>query len=167
MGIAQNVCWVILYLNFVLIYSLKTTEAQPAEILIANISTSWINFPDNSTLDNERTVRPILQRGILGCRFYSEGNSEGYLFAIFTNVDPRVVWSANPNNPVKLNSTLHLTAEGGLVLKDSDHTVTWSTNTTDKSVTGLYLTEEGISSFSTKAIEQSGSRLIILLIPWF
>ncbi|XP_037496927.1 G-type lectin S-receptor-like serine/threonine-protein kinase SD2-5 [Jatropha curcas] len=54
-----------------------------------------------------------------------------------------VVWSANRNNPVSINSTLQLTSDGDLVLKDVDGTIAWSTNTRGKSVAGLNLTDTG------------------------
>ncbi|GAA0147555.1 hypothetical protein LIER_07226 [Lithospermum erythrorhizon] len=56
-------------------------------------------------------------------------------------ISPRVVWSANRNNPVKLNSKLQLTLQGDLVLKDIDGTLAWSTNTSGKGVVGLNMTE--------------------------
>lgn len=56
---------------------------------------------------------------------------------------PQVVWSANRNNPVRINATLEFTAEGDLVLRDADATLAWSTNTSGRSVAGLNLTEMG------------------------
>ncbi|CAI9089117.1 OLC1v1023626C1 [Oldenlandia corymbosa var. corymbosa] len=56
---------------------------------------------------------------------------------------PQVVWSANRNNPVKINASLQLTSGGDLVLRDADGTLAWSTNTAGKSVAGLNLTESG------------------------
>ncbi|KAF8006157.1 hypothetical protein BT93_K0462 [Corymbia citriodora subsp. variegata] len=86
--------------------------------------------------------------------FYCNGNCNSYLFTVFIiqlddngliakNGIPRVVWSANRNNPVKIDATLELTSEGDLVLKDADGTVAWSTNTSAKSVVGLNLTDFG------------------------
>ncbi|CAK9179340.1 unnamed protein product [Ilex paraguariensis] len=57
--------------------------------------------------------------------------------------DARVIWSANRDNPVKINSTLELTQDGDLVLADVDGTLVWSTNTSGKHVSGLNLTEMG------------------------
>ncbi|KAM3222346.1 hypothetical protein P3L10_021616 [Capsicum annuum] len=105
-------------------------------------------------------IRAILLRGTFGpryaCGFYCNGNCDSYLFAIFivqTNRAsqitspgvgfPQVVWSANRNNPVKIDSTLELTAQGDLVLRDADGTLVWSTKTDGKSVAGLSLTNEG------------------------
>ena len=51
-----------------------------------------------------------------------------------------VVWSANPNNPVRYNATLKLTSDRGFVLQDADGTIAWSTNIDNKSVAGLQLT---------------------------
>lgn len=55
----------------------------------------------------------------------------------------QVVWSANRDRPVGENATLQLSEEGGLVLRDADGTLVWSTNTTDKSVAGMRITEAG------------------------
>ncbi|KAK4369046.1 hypothetical protein RND71_012838 [Anisodus tanguticus] len=148
---------------FILCCSFHLITSQPFDYPTADLSTTWVNsvsanhsvdFTDNST------VRAILLRGTFGpkyaCGFYCNGNCESYLFAIFivqTNSIsliiqpaigfPQVVWSANRNNPVKINSTLQLTAEGDLVLRDADGTLAWSTNTARKSVAGLNLTDEG------------------------
>ncbi|OWM78738.1 hypothetical protein CDL15_Pgr002909 [Punica granatum] len=84
------------------------------------------------------------------CGFYCTGTCHIYVFAIFffqLSSSPRlalqVVWSANREFPVKINSTLELTSYEDLVLKDSDGTIAWSTNTSGKSVVRLTLTEVG------------------------
>ncbi|KAJ8532170.1 hypothetical protein K7X08_012093 [Anisodus acutangulus] len=123
------------------------SSSQPFDYPTANLSTTWVNsVTANHSVDftDSSTVRAILL------------NCESYLFAIFivntnsisfitsTSIGfPQVVWSANRNKPVKINSTLQLTAEGDLVLRDADGTLTWSTNTAGKSVAGLNLTDEG------------------------
>ncbi|PKI34780.1 hypothetical protein CRG98_044831 [Punica granatum] len=124
-------------------------DAQPFDYPTASLSTTWKNsatanhsveFTDGST------VRAVLLRGTFGpkyaCGFYCNGACDTYLFAIFivqTNSVsyivgpnygfPQVVWSANRDFPVKVNSTLELTSSGDLVLKDADGTVAWSTDT--------------------------------------
>ncbi|OIT36409.1 g-type lectin s-receptor-like serinethreonine-protein kinase sd2-5, partial [Nicotiana attenuata] len=129
----------------------------------ANLSTTWVNSfsaPHSVNFTDGSIVRAVLLRGTLGpkyaCGFYCNGNCESYLFAIFVvqtnsvsfitspNVGfPQVVWSANRNSPVRINSTLQLTAQGDLVLRDADGTLAWSTNSVGKSVAGLNLTDEG------------------------
>ncbi|MBA0727256.1 hypothetical protein Golax_000262 [Gossypium laxum] len=64
----------------------------------------------------------------------SEGNS---------SFSAQVVWSANPNNPVKMQALLELTSEGKLNLKDANDTVVWSPSTPGKSISRLNLTAEG------------------------
>ena len=59
----------------------------------------------------------------------------------FLNDDPRVLWSANPKNPVSIDATLKLNSERGLVLQDADGTIAWSTNISTKSVAALNLTD--------------------------
>ncbi|KAK3407128.1 hypothetical protein EUGRSUZ_K03236 [Eucalyptus grandis] len=125
-------------------------------------STRWTNIAtaNHSTQYSDGSVvQIILFRGTgvtagYSCGFYCKGNCTSYLFAvlIFPVVDvhnggldesPRVVWSANRNNPIKIGATLELTPKGDLVLKDADGTVAWSTNTSAKSVVGLDLTDLG------------------------
>ena len=62
------------------------------------------------------------------------------------------MWSANPNNPFRINatSTLELTEGGDLTLEDADGTLIWSTNTSGKSIPGLNLTEAGNLVFFDK-----------------
>lgn len=103
-------------------------------------------------------MQEILFRGegftaYYSCGFYCKGNCTSYLFAVLIfpvdvynrgpDESPRVLWSANRNNPIKIGATLELTPEGDLVLKDADGTVAWSTNTSAKSVVGLNLTDLG------------------------
>ncbi|KAJ6882942.1 hypothetical protein NC651_029268 [Populus alba x Populus x berolinensis] len=54
-----------------------------------------------------------------------------------------IAWSANRDHPVQSNATLQLTSGEGLVLKDVDGSIAWSTNTTGKSVAGTNLTDTG------------------------
>ncbi|KAK4769294.1 hypothetical protein SAY86_027444 [Trapa natans] len=159
-------CRTFLQLVIVLILAsdfLCSVKAQPFDYPTASLSTKWknsatanhsVSFTDGST------VRAILLRGTFGpkyaCGFYCYGDCNNYLFAIFivqTNSAsyitlpsagfPQVVWSANRNSPVKVNSTLELTSNGDLVLQDADGTIAWSSNTSGKGVVGLNLTEEG------------------------
>ncbi|KAK3407121.1 hypothetical protein EUGRSUZ_K03227 [Eucalyptus grandis] len=122
------------------------------------LSTRWTN---NATANHSTqysagsVVQKILFRragvtAYYSCGFYCKGKCTSYLFAVLIikpdyRVDgsPRVVWSANRNNPIKIGATLELTPEGDLVLKDADGTVAWSTNTSAKSVVGLNLTDLG------------------------
>ncbi|KAK2631859.1 hypothetical protein EUGRSUZ_L02352, partial [Eucalyptus grandis] len=127
----------------------------------ATLSTQWTN---NATANNYTqysdgsVVQEILFRGkgfaAYSCGFYCKGNCTSYLFAVLivpvidvydrgADKIPRVAWSTNRNNPIKIGATLELTPEGNLVLKDADGTVAWSTNTSAKSVVGLNLTDLG------------------------
>ncbi|CAK9175589.1 unnamed protein product [Ilex paraguariensis] len=139
---------------------------------MANLSTSWINslayangsiaqfqlFMNNS-LPFSDTFTAILHRGnsrpefVSG--FYCQANSSTEcIFAILISPEkidvsnqiidhPQIIWSANRDNPVKINATLELTQDGDLVLADVDGTLVWSTNTSGKHVSGLNLTEMG------------------------
>ncbi|XP_060190216.1 G-type lectin S-receptor-like serine/threonine-protein kinase SD2-5 [Lycium barbarum] len=148
---------------FILCCSFHLISSQPFDYPTANLSTTWVNrisAPHSIDFTDGSKIRSILLRGTFGpryaCGFYCNGNCESYLLAIFivqTNSAslitspsigfPQVVWSANRNNPVKINSTLQFTADGELVLRDVDGTLAWSTNTAGKSVAGLSLTDEG------------------------
>ncbi|XP_022769646.1 G-type lectin S-receptor-like serine/threonine-protein kinase SD2-5 [Durio zibethinus] len=98
-------------------------------------------------------VKPILVNGMFVCGFHCSLVGESCLFAvsIFNNsfgdnnssFSPKVVWSANRNNPVKYQALLQLTPEGGLILKDGDGDVVWSPNTLGNSVSRLKLSADG------------------------
>ncbi|KAF8044039.1 hypothetical protein BT93_A2122 [Corymbia citriodora subsp. variegata] len=138
-------------------------QAQDYDYPNATLSTRWTNnamashshrFVDESIAQTILLRRNEFFHLAYTCGFYCNGNCNSYLFAIFIiqlndnglvaeNGIPQVVWSANRNNPVKINSTLELTSEGDFVLKDADGTVAWSTNTSTKSVVGLNLTDLG------------------------
>ncbi|KAL3717279.1 hypothetical protein ACJRO7_008799 [Eucalyptus globulus] len=127
----------------------------------ATLSTQWtINATANvyTQYRDGSVVQEILSRytgfaAYYSCGFYCKGNCTSYLFAVLIitvgdlyqreGPSPRVVWSANRNNPIKIGATLELMPEGDLVLKDVDGNVAWSTNTSAKSVVGLNLTDLG------------------------
>ncbi|PKI44028.1 hypothetical protein CRG98_035613 [Punica granatum] len=127
----------------------------------ASLPMKWLNsanakgsvvYPDGTI------VRLILHRQDLmfgdiatgqdyACGFYCNGTCHISMFAIFFFqqssspwVAPQVVWSANRESPVKINSTLELTSDGDLVLKNSDGIIAWSTNTSE--VGNLLLLDE-------------------------
>ena len=118
----------------------------------AKVSSSWVNSVRPWAISTDWvTVNPILVRETSGsagflCGFYCYFKSNSCLFAVLIfqeEFDPQLVWSANRNNPVKLNATLELTGEGDLILSNADGTLVWSTNTSGKNVSGLSLTETG------------------------
>ncbi|KAL8046833.1 hypothetical protein ABFX02_08G199600 [Erythranthe guttata] len=146
------------------LFDLSFVESQPFDYPTANLSTSWTNSVSAShsvSFSDNSTIRAILLRsGTFGpryaCGFFCNGTCDTYLFAVFIVQTssggritmpsigfPQVVWSANRNNPVKINATLQLTADGNLVLRDADGTLAWSTNTGKMSVRGLNMTESG------------------------
>ncbi|XP_057994009.1 G-type lectin S-receptor-like serine/threonine-protein kinase SD2-5 isoform X1 [Hevea brasiliensis] len=146
-----------------LLHYVYLPSAETFDYPTANLSTSWTNspsLPHSVNFTDGSMVRAILVRGSFGprfaCGFFCNGTCDSYLFAIFivqTNSIsgitspsvgfPQVVWSANRNNPVRINSTLQLTSDGDFILKDAEGTIAWSTNTAGKSVAGLNLTDMG------------------------
>ncbi|XP_021734903.1 G-type lectin S-receptor-like serine/threonine-protein kinase At2g19130 [Chenopodium quinoa] len=54
-----------------------------------------------------------------------------------------VVWCANRDHPIGDNATLHLTSEQGLVLRDVDGNLVWSTKTSNLSVRSIHLQDDG------------------------
>ncbi|KAL3717274.1 hypothetical protein ACJRO7_008794 [Eucalyptus globulus] len=153
-----------LFFSFVLLSSFSNfIDAQARDYAhpTATLSTRWMinaTSPSYTHLIGGSVVQQILSRDkeftAYFCGFYCEGNCTSYLFAVLlvnflrskirgVNEIPQVVWSANRNNPMKIGATLELTPEGDLVLKDADGMVTWSTNTSAKSVVGLNLTDLG------------------------
>ncbi|ESR61276.1 hypothetical protein CICLE_v10014371mg [Citrus x clementina] len=144
MSVSGNWCSVLFFLIFSTPFSCLV-DAQSFDYPTANLSTSWTNGPsasDSVGFTDGSAVRAILLRGTFGpayaCGFFCNGTCDSYLFAVFI-----VVWSANRNNPVRINATLELTSDGNLVLQDADGAIAWSTNTSGKSVVGLNLTDMG------------------------
>lgn len=101
-------------------------------------------------------LTPILLRESNGtrfvCGFLCDYNGTACVFGVllFPNIDypymdnPRLVWSANRNNPVRVNSTLQLRQDGGMFLMDLNGTLVWNTNTSGKQlVSGFNLTTMG------------------------
>ncbi|TXG55721.1 hypothetical protein EZV62_020977 [Acer yangbiense] len=163
MNTTWNCCFVVVVVVVCTNYFCCLVKSQPFGFPTANLSTKWTNSPSaphSVDFRDGSTARSILLRWALGfgpryaCGFFCNGNCDTYLFAIYivqTNSVggmiyagfPQVVWSANRDNPVKLNATLDLTSDGDLILRDVGGTIAWSTNTGGKSVVGLNLTEMG------------------------
>ena len=152
-----------LLFSLLLISCFPLTDAQYIQYPSnANLSSSWTNKIGEviSTNSSEYAVpQPILLRETTGsgfiCGFYCYIGSDACFFGvlIFQNMDlPELVWSANRNNPFRINatSTLELTEGGDLTLEDADGTLIWSTNTSGKSIPGLNLTEAGNLVFFDK-----------------
>ncbi|KAK4846888.1 hypothetical protein QYF36_023012 [Acer negundo] len=136
MNITWNSCFVVVVVC--INYFCCLVNSQPFGYPTANLSTKWTNSPSaphSVDFNDGSTVRAILLRGALGfgpryaCGFFCNGDCDTYLFAIYivqTNSGggithggfPQVVWSANRDNPVKLNATLDLTSDGDLILRD-------------------------------------------------
>ena len=163
MGISWVWCGVLLHLFLFLIPFPNLVTALPQGYLKASPSSSWTNSlsaPDSVKFRDGSTVRIILTSGssglVFACGFFCNQTCKDYLFAIFflyidevdmgkvsEDVGPRVVWSANQKNPVSINATLQLSSERGLVLQDADGTIAWSTNSSSKSVAGIYMSDTG------------------------
>ena len=123
---------------------------------IPNLDISNLNISNQiGVYSGEAEYRFILYSSSknAACGFFCNETCNHYLFAIF-NIsyyhddivsvkDDLPVWSANQKNPVSIDATLQLSSERGLVLRDSDETIAWSTNIGNKSVAGLKLTDMG------------------------
>ncbi|CAK9138494.1 unnamed protein product [Ilex paraguariensis] len=119
--------------------------------LNSSLPSMWYNNNSkNMTIlgDDESVIRVVLSsqydRGYV-CGFYCINICYDYLLSVIVVGigNPSVVWSANRDHPVQENATLQLTGDGDLVLRNSNGTKVWSSNTTGKSVLGLKMTEAG------------------------
>ncbi|KAH0651942.1 hypothetical protein KY285_031326 [Solanum tuberosum] len=131
----------LIMLRLLILSSQHLISCQPPEAFITNSSISWINslarFTDGVTLT------PILSREgnetVSACGFLCDNNGTACVFGVLISPHfvgsylsyPRLVWSANRNNPVRANATLQLRQDGGLFLIDSDGTMIWSTTSFD------------------------------------
>lgn len=134
-------------------YAMASTS--PQIFLNSSEPKSWLN--DNSIDMNVSStdgskVRAILSRtgtkrlGFV-CGFYCTGNCTDYYFGITIvgGVNPVLVWSANPDNPVSENANLTLTQGGNIQLREDSNgsNVLWSSRTAGSSAMGMNLTELG------------------------
>ncbi|GLJ17787.1 hypothetical protein SUGI_0310700 [Cryptomeria japonica] len=107
-------------------------------------------------------VRPILLSSYIsyndmnlqfGCGFFCYGYpcDTGYLFATFFVIyttdsrlfDMQMVWCANRDEMVQENAALTLTSTAELVLRNSDGTLVWSTNTSSQAFQRMAIHESG------------------------
>ncbi|KAL8506346.1 hypothetical protein ACS0TY_017283 [Phlomoides rotata] len=157
---------IIIFTIITLFSCLTSVSSQSYDYPTANLSTLWITghgtlIKDNRIIDSPK-FRIILHRQInsystYACCFYCDDPCDSYLLAVLilrvedsgdglfisNSSGAQIVWSANRNNRVGINSTLELTGEGDLVLRNRDGTLAWSTNTAGRSVARLSLTEMG------------------------
>ncbi|KAF3949992.1 hypothetical protein CMV_024200 [Castanea mollissima] len=142
-------CAVLLYLA---LFIAPISILVPADgYLTVNSSTSsWTNREPVGDLLKAHAVIIFASRSSVDpdyghacfCGFFCNQTCDSSRFAtFFLNDDPRVLWSANPKNPISINATLKLNSERGLVLQDADGTIAWSTNISTKSVAALNLTD--------------------------
>ena len=142
-------CAVLLYLA---LFIAPISILVPADgyLTVNSSTTSWTNREPVGDLLKADAVIIFASRSSVDpdygnacfCGFFCNQTCNSSRFAtFFLNDDPRVLWSANPKNPVSINATLKLNSERGLVLQDADVTVAWSTNISTKSVAALNLTD--------------------------
>ncbi|XP_006348905.2 G-type lectin S-receptor-like serine/threonine-protein kinase SD2-5 [Solanum tuberosum] len=145
-------------LSLLILSSQHLISCQPSETFITNSSISWINNRARSYVVNSTdgaTLTPILSRegneALFVCGFLCDYNGTACVFGVLILPNtydsylyyPRLVWSANRNNPVRTNATLQLRQDGGLLLMDSDGTLIWNTSTSGKVSVGFNLTVMG------------------------
>jgi hypothetical protein len=114
-------------------------------------STTWINYDglEGRSIGDCLGADPSL-RLLICAGFYCVSTispCDGFLFAVSIEIEglstQEIVWSANPDRPVRENATLEFTADGNLVLRDADASHVWSSNSTGRSVAGMIITEIG------------------------
>ncbi|KAM0933692.1 putative protein kinase RLK-Pelle-SD-2b family [Dioscorea sansibarensis] len=153
-----------LLLPLLLLLAINSARSQPYDYPTANLSTTWTNdesLKHNVSYPDGSTIRAMLLRGSFGQSFAfgfycSSSPCTSFILClclVYTNsgsyitnanlAPPQVLWSPNRSRPVREKSSLHLTADGDLILYDSDSSVVWSTNTSGLAVAGLNLTLDG------------------------
>lgn len=124
MDISWACCIVLLYLALLLKPFPILVTALPDNYWIADSSssvTSRISTPHSVKFDDGSFVRIIIASDVEGyyachCGFFCNPTCDGFLFSIFSlyyvdgNISkseaPRLVWIANPDNPVSVNASL-------------------------------------------------------------
>ncbi|PSR96869.1 G-type lectin S-receptor-like serine/threonine-protein kinase [Actinidia chinensis var. chinensis] len=141
------------FFHMLCLVSSSCVQAIRADIYpTANLSSSWkITTGDLNYYPDGVGLIPVLAdpgsetSPAMSCGLYSQRGLDSFVLSIYIMigsgvndlVSPRVLWSANKVNPVKINATLNFTSEGDLVLGDANGTLAWSTNTSGKSVIGM------------------------------
>ncbi|PON69352.1 Serine/threonine protein kinase [Parasponia andersonii] len=118
--------------------------------LHSGLPSTWYN--NNSVIYDGWKMRVLLSMKnnslAFFCGFYSSTRrSEDYMFSVVAvgeDTTHTVVWSANPDSPVREDSSLQL-SDKRLTLQDSNGTLVWTAYSiiSTRSVTGMNLTEEG------------------------
>ncbi|KAL5793587.1 hypothetical protein ACOSP7_002181 [Xanthoceras sorbifolium] len=128
-----------------------STRASYVYCLDSGLPSTWYN--NNSVIMNGWQMRVFLlfqndDNGIdIYCGFFCNGTCNSYLFsvvAVADGGDHSLVWSANKDRPVQGNAMVELT-RSGLLLRDSDGTQVWSSDTSlsGNSVLGMNLNQSG------------------------
>lgn len=114
----------------------------------AHVSTSWTNNDPISAMPYNLYKIIMMHGAGFSCGFHSKDRNSFY-FAIwqqseYSGDDDRdALWLANRNRPVGENATLQFLPDGDLILRDTDGTFVWSTNTSNMSVAGMRMMETG------------------------
>ncbi|XP_021772236.1 G-type lectin S-receptor-like serine/threonine-protein kinase SD2-5 [Chenopodium quinoa] len=101
-----------------------------------NVSHQSWKVGDITSLLNSEGTYPSFALG-----FVSYGSSN--VLAILMEPKDEVVWCANGGHPVGDDATLDLTSEQGLVLRDEDGNMLWSTKTSNLSARSIHLQDDG------------------------
>jgi D-mannose binding lectin len=182
-----------LFISFFLLHALAISD-PPSPNATALAPYKWINSPltiTNFSYSDGTTVVPIFLRqdpaGIrtsFSCGFFCTPPCDRFIFSVFilssgsgssarsskrdtSSNGPHIIWAANPDKPVGYNSTLELTKDGNLMLKDTNGAVVWSSGTTNMSVVGMNLTSSGnliLFSRANKTLWQSFDYPIDMLL---
>ncbi|KAK3183963.1 hypothetical protein Dsin_031249 [Dipteronia sinensis] len=128
-----------------------STRASYVYCLDSGLPSTWYN--NNSVIMDGWQMRVFLlfqnDNNIdIYCGFFCNGTCNSYLFSVVAVASGGIhslVWSANKDRPVKKNAMVELTGSG-LLLRDSDGTQVWSSNTSlssDNSIVGMNLNQSG------------------------
>ncbi|XP_058219831.1 G-type lectin S-receptor-like serine/threonine-protein kinase At5g35370 [Rhododendron vialii] len=128
----------LILLSFCVIVSCSTPSSDV--VLYPNYTASGVHFIDGSvgflTSPNGTFRAAILSPGGQG------GSGTNYYLCILHVPSNTITWSANRNAPVSIAGTMTLSVTG-IVMKDHDGSLKWSTPLLDSSVSSLQLTETG------------------------
>ncbi|XP_037471140.1 putative receptor protein kinase ZmPK1 [Triticum dicoccoides] len=125
-------CFRSCFASLLLLLIFAAHPSSQASNATAELSTVW-------STDGSYMLFRSGQEYFFSATFYSY--FQEYFFAICVN--DVVVWSANRDRPLQCGSTLNFTADGDLVLRDSDGSLVWSSNTSGQSVIEMNITESG------------------------
>ncbi|KAK9132107.1 hypothetical protein Scep_011635 [Stephania cephalantha] len=137
-----------IFISLILLFPTAHSTIPPSQTFTITNTGDFENFGTEYGADYRYSGLDVIFRSFpFFLCFYNTSNDAFLLSVVMGNTDTesvlRFVWDANRAHPVRENANLTFARDGNLVLRDSDGTVAWQTNTANKGVVGIRLLPNG------------------------